>query len=179
LVKRQSGAFTIHIADLGSAQCFHSAELQRITTLSQRSASVHAFTPPEVLIDFDSWAPYSDIYALGAILYFMLTGKDPYSAGVYDLATMILQGDPPLIQVMKSDLSEAVLSVVRRAMARDVHKRYDTAREMWMALHGLLIDSGAIDRLDEIDQQLQLLQAHRRRLRVLLEQEATLGSAHS
>jgi serine/threonine protein kinase len=179
LVKRQSGAFTVHIADLGSAKCFLSAELQQITTLSERSASIHGFTAPEVLIDFEELAPRSDIYALGAILHFILTGQDPYHVSAdKDLATMILETDPRPIHTINPNLSQAIVNVVERAMARDVNRRYGTVREMWDALQGVVIDMHVMDvSEEEIDQQLQLLETHRRRLKVLLQQEARLGSA--
>lgn len=135
LVQRQSGAFTVHIADLASAKCFLSAELQQITTLSERGTSIHGFTAPEALTDFDKLDPRSDIYALGAMLYFILTGRDPYSVSESDdLVDMILNTALPPLHTLNPGLPHTIVRVVECAMAHDVGGRYHSVHEMRNAL---------------------------------------------
>lgn len=135
IVKKESGALVVRLADLGSAKCFQSAELRRITNLGERGYRIHEFIAPEALTDFQRLDPRSDIYGLGAILYFTLTGRAPYSAAENeDLATAILETDPSPLHLVKPSLLQSIVNVVERALARELDARYGTADEMRNAL---------------------------------------------
>ncbi len=70
--------------------------------------------------------PLSDIYFLGCMYYYMLTGVAPLSEG-RDLSTggAVFSDIAPILQV-DPDLPQAVTSVVDRAMALDRDDRYDS-----------------------------------------------------
>jgi len=73
----------------------------------------------------------SDIYALGAIFYEMLTGQPPY-VGPNPLAVMNerLQHDPEPARQLNPALSAAVEEILCRALEREPRHRYATACEM-------------------------------------------------
>ena len=50
-------------------------------------AGTPLYLPPEVILDNAGFTPESDIYALGATAYFLITGKPPFSGG--DLANIL------------------------------------------------------------------------------------------
>lgn len=78
----------------------------------------HSYTPPE---QFRSQAStQSDIYALGATLFFLLTGHDPKPISV---------SDPRSIN---SELSETIATIVSKATALDLGERYDSVE--WLRL---------------------------------------------
>lgn len=73
----------------------------------------------------------SDIYALGAIFYEMLTGQPPY-VGPNPLAVMNerLQHDPEPARKLNKNLSPQLEEILCRALEREPRHRYATACEM-------------------------------------------------
>lgn len=67
----------------------------------------------------------TDIYALGVMMFQLLTGRLPFTAdNIAGLAHQILNGDPPLPSELRAEVPTEIDLVVRRAMARDQTVRY-------------------------------------------------------
>ncbi|MCA9930849.1 MAG: serine/threonine protein kinase, partial [Anaerolineales bacterium] len=77
----------------------------------------------------------SDIYALGVILYEMVTGRPPYQAET-PMAIMIkhIQAPLPPPNQYNPDLPESVERVILKALAKNKEDRFATAGEMVQAL---------------------------------------------
>ena len=73
----------------------------------------------------------SDIYALGAMFYEMLTGQPPFT-GPSPLAIMNerLIADPPPARKLNPEITPQMQEVLFRALERDPRHRYATAHEM-------------------------------------------------
>ncbi|MEK7328319.1 MAG: protein kinase, partial [Chloroflexota bacterium] len=79
--------------------------------------------------------PQSDVYALGIILYEMLTGHQPYEADTpIAVALMHLSQPLPLPRQFNADIPEDVEEVVRVALEKETGDRYQTAGELGAAL---------------------------------------------
>jgi serine/threonine protein kinase len=76
----------------------------------------------------------ADTYALGCVLYQMLTGRAPYSGN--EVAVMLghLQEPPPKPTDARPDLPAGVDTVVRRALAKNPGERYETCAALAAAL---------------------------------------------
>lgn len=69
----------------------------------------------------------TDIYALGVVMFQLLTGRLPFQAGnIAALAHQILNADPPLPSEFRPDIPGEIDVVVRRAIERDPNVRYLT-----------------------------------------------------
>ncbi len=73
----------------------------------------------------------ADIYALGIILFEMLTGQQPYQADTPMAVAIKHITDPvPHIRKINPQLSERVDAIIQKAMAKDKNERFATAVEM-------------------------------------------------
>ena len=74
----------------------------------------------------------SDVYALGVILFELLTGTTPfYSDDPGEIVTMQLTSPPPdITEYGRADLDEGVAAVVSRALAKEPEKRQQSALQL-------------------------------------------------
>lgn len=98
-------------------------DLERTVFVSSRRSVIKPYENqpgPDVKI-----SKYTDIYAIGATLYFGISGKRPESA---------VQEVTPLSK-LKPAISDSMLSIIMRAMEKDPDKRFQNAAAMLDALH--------------------------------------------
>src|SRR6266487_5360924 len=80
----------------------------------------------------------SDIYAVGMMLYEMLSGHTPFEGeNVFAVMNQHVSQDPPSILKFNPDLSPELATVVMRAIRRDPSKRYTSIEEMAHDLRNL------------------------------------------
>jgi hypothetical protein len=73
----------------------------------------------------------SDVFALGAVLYFLLTGRPPFAAAtIPHILLRILRDDPPPPSLLGIEMPEEVEYVLARATAKAPPHRYQSAAAM-------------------------------------------------
>ena len=93
----------------------------------------------------------SDCYAVGIVLYEMLTGRVPFDGGPAVAVAMKQISDPPVSpRIVEPSVPPELEAVVMRALAKRPSERYRTAEDMSRALgevRGLLDGSGGTTRV--------------------------------
>jgi serine/threonine-protein kinase len=96
-----------------------------------------AFMAPEQAGDkFGPVGPHTDIYALGAILYLLLTGKPPYK-GTTPLSTVlkVVEPTPPVPpRELRADLPAELERIVLKCLAKQPADRFASTTELVKAL---------------------------------------------
>jgi len=77
----------------------------------------------------------TDIFALGAILYEMLTGRRAFEgSGTPELLHAIVFFEPKPLKGLRPDVPEALVAIVERCLKKDPKERFDNVRELVVAL---------------------------------------------
>ncbi len=99
------------------------------------SGSVTAYMAPELSTDLRAATPASDIYALGAIIYEIVTGQLPFELdSEIDNALRHLNDSAPDPRYLKPDIPPAVAETLLKALAKSARDRFANAMQMATAL---------------------------------------------
>jgi serine/threonine-protein kinase len=89
--------------------------------------------------------PRSDLYALGIMVYQLITGRVPYSGqSTVDVLMQHLQQPIPLepLRGLNPAVARAFAPILQRALAKDPNHRYQTGRELMQAVNVALAQTG-------------------------------------
>ena len=125
-----AAAFTAVLTDFGVARMLEGVQL----TGTGAAIGTPDYMSPEQARGEPATAA-SDIYALGIVLFEMLTGELPFKADS-PLAVLIkhLQARPPLLASKVPELPVSLELVIMKALIKDPQDRYATAGELASAL---------------------------------------------
>jgi serine/threonine protein kinase len=121
-------------------------------TLGNAFGSVH-YVAPEQAISSDKAVAQSDLYALGVVLFEMLTGRVPFDdVSGTSVAIKHIQEAPPLPRSLNTDINPALEDVILKMLDKSPANRYRTGAEFIAALEAALVaDSGDSQEINKLD----------------------------
>jgi non-specific serine/threonine protein kinase len=134
-----TGRQLVKVLDFGLAKFVRPAASESAATMGVTSpglvlGTLHYMAPEQLRsLEVDHRA---DLFAVGAVLYEMLTGRPPFAAPtVAASAERILTQEPEAIARYNYAVPADVEAVVRKALEKDPAFRYQSARELYLDLH--------------------------------------------
>lgn len=133
LARRGDGADAVKVLDFGIAKVLEDNDdpLTKTGTV----IGTPGYIAPELLAGSAKADVRSDIYGLGAILYFMMAGRKPYDGPSSQSVLNRQMSEPP--EPLDADalgLPKALVSVALRALAREPEQRYPTCEALLAAV---------------------------------------------
>ncbi|MGE4183276.1 MAG: WD40 repeat domain-containing serine/threonine protein kinase, partial [Limisphaerales bacterium] len=126
-----------HVSDFGIARLL--GDDSDLTRTGQVVGSP-SFMPPEQLTGGrNSLQPSADVYSLGAILYFTLTGRAPFVGP--DLESVLIQclgNDPPAPRLLNPGVPAALETLALKCLQREPLARFQRAGDLADELHRYL-----------------------------------------
>jgi serine/threonine-protein kinase len=120
------GEMTVKLTDFGIARA---AEQTRITQVGSVVGTA-AYLAPEQIRGEEA-TPATDVYALGVVLYQLLTGRLPYEGSTLAELAVRQENERPLPpSTYNSEVPETVGAAVLRALEGDPSRRYASADEL-------------------------------------------------
>jgi len=125
-----------HILDFGlakvTAQEGDKADAADMTVIGQFVGSLPWTSPEQAQGTLDHVDMRTDVYALGVILYQMLTGAFPYDVvgPMRDVLNRIVNDEPVRPSTVRKGIDRDLEAIVLRCLRKEPHRRYQTAGEL-------------------------------------------------
>ncbi len=138
------------LVDFGLAQ---SIDVDRqLTRTGQLIGTPHYVSPEQARGDLTSIGPHSDVYQLGGVLYWALTGSPPFhGATLPEILGKVFTTDPEPLRALAPEVHPDLETIALRCLEKEPRRRYlrasDLAAELDRFIRGDAIRARPIGRL--------------------------------
>jgi serine/threonine-protein kinase len=113
----------VKLTDFGIASMYKDVEAERLTTTGMTLGTVQYYAPEQAQGEIVS--PSADVYALGIVLYEMLTGRTPFDGDTpVAIAMKHIQDEPDPPSMYNPRIPQGLERVIMRCLAKDPRERY-------------------------------------------------------
>jgi serine/threonine protein kinase len=136
---------TPKITDFGVAKCAggdgEARDLRGPTVTGELLGTPNYMAPEQAMVPRQPVGPAADVYALGAILYELLTGRPPFT-GETPLATVlqVLHNEPVSVTSLRPNVPRDLENICLKCLWKEPRKRYGSALELAEDLQRFLRD---------------------------------------
>lgn len=125
----------VKILDMGLARFFHDTEDNITRKYDENVLGTADYLSPEQALDSHNVDIRTDIYSLGATMYFMLTGNTPFSDGTVAQKLIWHQTkEPTSVREVRPEIPEEMEAVLTKMMAKKPEDRFQSPRDIVEAL---------------------------------------------
>lgn len=134
ICKRNDGSDLIKVLDFGIAK-LHTGRVGTGLTQTGTTMGTPFYMSLEQARGAKEVDHRTDIYALGVILYEILSGSKPHPGESYnEILYHVLSQEPAALDLIRSGLPSGLSAVVQKAMAREAADRYASVADLMEAL---------------------------------------------
>ena len=141
LIHRDVKPANVLLNQAGNAKLADFGLVRRIGELDRAGLSIGGtptYMAPE-LFEGVAASPRSDIYAVGVMLFYVLSARLPFTSDQISHLILRHRFDPiPDIRAFVSDIPDASLPILERCLAKSPADRYDSAAELAADLQGVI-----------------------------------------
>ncbi len=131
LIKRSGDSDFVKVLDFGISKMHGGERKDRGLTRTGMAIGTPSYMSPEQAQGLRDVDQRTDIWALGVILYEMLTGKRPFDAESYPMLLMSIVGaEPNRIAKWRKDVPDALEATIMRCLEKPVGKRVQSMKEL-------------------------------------------------
>jgi len=135
LTQQAQGMHTIKVLDFGISK-IALPRGKRDLVRTQMALGSPVYMSPEQIRRSDQVDARSDIWAIGCVLFELLTGVTAFDEpSLLELSAAILEREPVPLQTLRPDASEELEAIVLRCLAKNPDDRYQNVAELAAALY--------------------------------------------
>ncbi len=135
LTRRPDGTPLVKVLDFGISKAQAGSPLEAHITTTTAVLGSPMYMAPEQMIASREVDGRTDVWALGVVLYQLLTGRGPFNgATMTELCARILQEPHAAIRATRPDVPVEIESVVARCLEKDRTRRFPSVADLAEAL---------------------------------------------
>ena len=144
LTRRSDGSPLVKVLDFGISKVTSGPDAEASLTGPAEVIGSPMYMAPEQIRATKDVDHRTDIWALGVILFRLLTGKAPFAGGGTIASTMaaVLEDDPTTLRGIVPDVPRALEAVTDRCLAKDPEDRFASVADLAAALAPFGSDDG-------------------------------------
>lgn len=134
------------LTDFGIARPANEAALGHITGRNEGSPGTPLYMAPEQIDShaFGKVCPATDVYAMGIVVYQMVSGAPPFTGSITEIFHGHVNGKPSFAFRGTHSVPPQFVGILRRALAKRTDDRYASALEFREALASVVTHSAAL-----------------------------------
>ena len=139
ILTRQGGRDIVKVLDFGLAKVRSEAPPDWAITYKEQLLGTPDYIAPEQITDARKADIRSDIYSLGATLYYLLSGRPPFQGtNLYDILRSHKNAAAKPLNLVRPEVPKALADLVAKMMAKKPSRRFQTPAEVASALTAFL-----------------------------------------